>query len=395
MAAHVLERGDRVRSRREERGAVALLRQLDLVLLVSTLTLSVFGIFAVYAATRTSIAAEPTYYVKRQVAFSIVGGIVMIAVACVDYRRLEQWAYVVFGALVLTLLAVFKIGRSTVTTGTGASASGVAQRWIPFGPFQFQPSEFAVLGVIGVLAVYLTRHADDLGAKRLAPVLAMIAVPLLLVVKQPDLGTAIVMIVVVLAMLLVGGVRVRYIALALLIGGIGFVVGVELHVIGSSQLDRLTSFLHPHEYLQGVNYQPNLAKQEIGAGGFSGTGLYRGLFTNYQYLPEQSTDFIFATVGEQLGFAGSAALIALFGVMSLRMLRAAQAARDGLGRLVCVGVLAFLVFSVFQNIGMNVGLMPVTGIPLPLISYGGSAIIVFYAAVGLVLNIEMRRHRIR
>jgi len=383
-----------VRSRREESGVLAALRHLDVVLLASTLALSALGMIVVYSATKTVYAFEPTYYLKRQIVFSVIGVGVMAAVAFIDYRRLEQWAYVIFGAIVLSLLAVFVIGKS-VTAGTGATASGIAQRWINLGPFQLQPSEFAALGLVGVLAVYLNGHSGDLGPKRLVPALLLVGVPFLLVVKQPDLGTAIVIVVVTFTMLVVAGVRLRYLLLLVVLGALGFVAGVHLHLIHASQIQRLTSFLHPSTGALGANYQEDVAKIAIGAGGLKGTGLFGGIVTTLNYLPEQSTDFIFATVGEQLGFVGSAVLIGLFGIMSLRILRAVQSARDGLGRLLCTGVLALVVFSVFQNIGMNIGLMPVTGIPLPFISYGGSAIIVFFAAVGLVLNVEMRRFRAR
>jgi rod shape determining protein RodA len=383
-----------VRSRREESGVLAALRHLDVVLLASTLALSVLGMIVVYSATKTVYTFEPTYYLKRQIVFSVIGVGVMAAVAFIDYRRLEQWAYVIFGAIVLSLLAVFVIGKS-VTAGTGATASGIAQRWINLGPFQLQPSEFAALGLVGVLAVYLNNHSGDLGPKRLVPALVLVGVPFLLVVKQPDLGTAIVMIVVTFTMLVVAGVRLRYLLLLVVLGVLGFFVGVHVHLIHESQIQRLTSFLHPNTGALGANYQEDVAKIAIGAGGLKGTGLFGGIVTTLNYLPEQSTDFIFATVGEQLGFIGSAVLIGLFGIMSLRILRAVQSAKDGLGRLLCTGVLALVVFSVFQNIGMNIGLMPVTGIPLPFISYGGSAIIVFFAAVGLVLNVEMRRFRSR
>ncbi|HUY30207.1 MAG TPA: FtsW/RodA/SpoVE family cell cycle protein [Acidimicrobiales bacterium] len=395
MAAHLLDRGARVRSRRDERGAAALARHLDVVLIASTLVLAGLGLVVVYAATRSTYPFEPTYFLKRQIVFTFIGIGAMVAVASIDYRRLEQWAYVIFGGIVLALLAVFVIGRSSVTTGTGGTTSGVAQRWINLGPFQFQPSEFAVLGLIGALALYMSRHEADLGPKRLVPLAGIAAVPLLLVVKQPDLGTAIVMVVVSFTMVLVGGVKLRYIVGFALLGVVAFVAGIDLHLVHSTQLQRLTSFLHPNQGALGANYQADVAKNAIGAGGLKGAGLFKGLVTSLNYVPEQSTDFIFATVGEQLGFIGSAVVIGLYGVMALRMLRAVQAARDGLGRLLCTGALAFLVFSVYQNIGMNIGLMPITGIPLPFFSYGGSALIVFYASVGLVLNVEMRRHRIR
>ncbi|MDA8290267.1 MAG: rod shape-determining protein RodA [Actinomycetota bacterium] len=395
MAAHLLDRSVRTRSRRDERGAVALVRHLDVVLVAATVVVAALGLVVVYAATRSVFPLEPTYYLKRQLVFTVLGLAVMVVVASIDYRRLEQWAYVIYAGVVLALLAVFAVGSSSVTTGTGGTTSGIAQRWISLGPFQFQPSEFAVLGLVAALALYMSRHEGDLGPRRLVPLAALSVVPLLLVVKQPDLGTAIVMVVVGFTMVVIGGVKMRYVLAILALGVLAFVVGVDLHLVHSNQLQRLTSFLHPNQGALGANYQVDVAKNAIGAGGLKGSGLFRGLVTSLNYVPEQSTDFIFATIGEQLGFIGSAVVIGLYAVMALRMLRAAQAARDALGRLLCTGALAFLVFSVYQNIGMNIGLMPITGIPLPFFSYGGSALIAFYATVGLVLNVEMRRHRTR
>ncbi len=393
MAAHVLDRGAGLRTRREERSALVLLRHVDIVLVAATLSLAALGVVVVYAATRGDFPLEPTYYAKRQLVFCVVGFLVMVVVAAVDFRRIAHWAGLLYGAVLLLLLAVLAVGRS-VAAGTGAVSAGVAQRWISLGPVQVQPSEFAVLAVIGLLAVSLGGRAD-LRLRRLLAPLGLTAVVGLLIVKQPDLGTAGVLLVVVLAMLVVAGVKVRHLLLLLALGGLAFFAGVELHLVHASQLQRLTSFLHPSSGAMSDNYQEDLAKQAIGSGGLKGTGLFDGLYTNLNYVPEQSTDFIFATVGEQLGFVGSAAIIGLYLVIVLRMLRAAQAVREPVGRLLCVGVMAFLAFSVFQNIGMNIGLMPVTGIPLPFISYGGSAIVVFFTSVGVVLNVEMRRHRYR
>ncbi len=394
MAAHVLDRSAGLRTRREERGALALVRHVDVVLVAATLSLAALGVIVVYAATKGDFPLEPTYYAKRQLVFCVAGFFVMVAVAAIDFRRIAYWAEVVYGAVLLSLLAVLAIGRS-VGAGTGAVSSGVAQRWISLGPVQLQPSEFAVLAVIGLLAVKLGRRAADLRLRRILVPLVLTAVVGLLIVKQPDLGTAVVLLVVVLAMLVVAGVKARHLVLLLVLGGLAFFAGVELHLVHASQLQRLTSFLHPNSGAMSANYQEDLAKQAIGSGGLKGTGLFRGLYTNLNYVPEQSTDFIFATVGEQLGFVGSAAIIGLYAVVALRMLRAAQSAREPVGRLLCTGMLAFLVFSVFENIGMNIGLMPVTGIPLPFLSYGGSAIVVLFGAVGVVLNVEMRRHRYR
>jgi rod shape determining protein RodA len=222
---------------------------------------------------------------------------------------------------------------------------------------------------------------------------------------EPDLGTTIITTIVVITMLVVGGVRLRYLALLALAVLTAFVLGTKLHLLHSFQIQRLTSFLHQDECAkltgqeqqdcQNNVYQLSQAKYAIGAGGFQGTGLFRGAMTSSGFVPLNYADTIFSAIGEQLGFVGSLVVVGLFGVMSLRMFRAIQVARDTFGRVVCAGCLAFVVFSVFENIGMNVGIMPITGIPLPFISFGGSALLATFAAVGLVANVEMRRARNR
>jgi rod shape determining protein RodA len=222
-------------------------------------------------------------------------------------------------------------------------------------------------------------------------ILVLAGIPMVLVYAQPDLGTTIILGVTLAAMLVAAGVRVRYLAmLAVLVIG-GFFLAIHLHVLKEYQLQRLTSFLHQSQGIEGLNYDLHQSTQTISSGGFHGTGLFKGTATNLGYVPNQETDFIFSAVGEQLGFVGAAVVISLFGVVALRMLRAAQIARDSFGRMVCAGALAFLAFSVFENIGMTIGITPITGIPLPFISYGGSASFAFFATVGLVANVEMRR----
>ena len=215
--------------------------------------------------------------------------------------------------------------------------------------------------------------------------------PILLVYKQPDLGTALIMTVMLRVMIVTSGVRLRswsclpFSGLAALVGAFHF------GMIHAYQLGRLTSFLNQNSATKGANWNLAQSKAAIGSGGVFGVGMFHGAATNGGYVPSQQTDFIFTAVGEQLGFAGGAVVIALFGVIAFRLLRAAQIARDPLGRMLCSGALAFLAFSVFQNVGMTIGLIPIAGIPLPFVSYGGSAMIVFFATVGLVLNVEMRR----
>jgi rod shape determining protein RodA len=275
------------------------------------------------------------------------------------------------------------------------------------GSFQLQPSAFATLALILATAAFLRRHQGDIRLRHVIVLLIMTGIPIFLVYKQPDLGTAIVMAVVLLVMLVVAGVKGRYLTALAALAVLGIVAVVQLGVLKQYQVDRLTSFVHQTPAGQTVTAAPgssassnqkstyNLAQSKIaiGSGGTTGKGLFNGSQTNLNYVPEQQTDFIFTAVGEQLGFVGAAALLALFGVVVWRILRIAQTARDSLGMLLCAGVLGLIGLSVFQNAGMTMGIMPITGIPLPFMSYGGSATIAFFAAIGIVLNVGMRRFR--
>ncbi len=386
MAAHLLTRRARVARRKEDNAAVAVLRHVDFALVVAVLVLGAVGAVMVYSATRSAYPLEPSYYLKRQIAYDVVGTGAMVVCALVDYRRLEEWGYVFYGAVVLALVAVKAIGHS----------ENGAQRWISFAGFQFQPSEFAVLAVIAVIAVYLARHERVLNVPSIATLVALAGVPMLLIVAQPDIGTALLLAAVLFVMLFVGGVRLRFLAGLAALAIVGFTCAVVLHVLNRYQLDRLTAFLHQDTgSYRTLNYNVIESKTAIGAGRLSGTGLFRGLETNLAYVPFQYADFIFSAIGEQLGFLGSAIVIGLYGLVGYRVFRAIQVARDSLGRLLCAGVLAFLVISVFENIGMTTGIMPITGIPLPFISYGGSALIACFVAVGVVVNVELHRSRPR
>ncbi|MGP8163374.1 MAG: rod shape-determining protein RodA [Acidimicrobiales bacterium] len=386
MAAHLLTRRARVARRKEDNAAVAVLRHVDFALVVAVLVLGAVGAVMVYSATRSAYPLEPSYYLKRQIAYDVVGTGAMVVCALVDYRRLEEWGYVFYGAVVLALVAVKAIGHS----------ENGAQRWISFAGFQFQPSEFAVLAVIAVIAVYLARHERVLNVPSIATLVALAGVPMLLIVAQPDIGTALLLAAVLFVMLFVGGVRLRFLAGLAALAIVGFTCAVVLHVLNRYQLDRLTAFLHQDTGgYRTLNYNVIQSKTAIGAGRLSGTGLFRGLETNLAYVPFQYADFIFSAIGEQLGFLGSAIVIGLYGLVGYRVFRAIQVARDSLGRLLCAGVLAFLVVSVFENIGMATGIMPITGIPLPFISYGGSALIACFVAVGVVVNVELHRSRPR
>jgi rod shape determining protein RodA len=363
---------------RERHPVLALVRHLDLALIGSAVALGLIGIVMVYSATKSVYGH---YYLERQFVWVALGIVTMILVMLVDYRRYQQLGYIIYGLVLLSLVGVFVVGKS---------AQG-AQRWYQFGALQLQPSEFAAIGLIIAVATFSSRRKGVLEFREMIALLLLAGVPMVLVYKQPDLGTTIILGVTLSAMLVAAGVRVRYLVmLAVMVVG-GFFLAIHLHVLKPYQLERLTGFLHQNQGTQGQNYDLAMSKSTISSGGLHGTGLFKGLSTNLGYVPNQQTDFIFSAVGEQLGFVGAAAIIGLFGVIALRALRAAQMARDNFGRMVCAGALAFVAFSVFENIGMTIGLTPITGIPLPFISYGGSASFAFFATVGLVANVEMRR----
>ena len=389
MAVQLLERRRGITVRRERGGFLGALRHLDLLLIAAALALTAIGLVMVYTATRTS-PLGPTYFLKHQAIYAVLGVLVMLVAMVIDYHRIEEWGYVIYGGSFLALLAVRAVGH----TQEGAA------REITVGPLAIQPSEFAVLSLIIVVAMFIHRHEDELGPRNLAKLLGLVLPPVALVYLEPDLGTTIITFIVFVTMMVVGGVRLRYLG-GLAFGLIAvFLIGTQVHILHDYQIQRLTSFLHQDDCgnnvaCQQLEFQVNSAKVALGAGGLEGTGLLHGAVTNTGFVPFAYADMIFSAVGEQLGFLGATVVLGLFGVIALRMFRAIQTARDTLGRLLCAGALAFVVFSVFQNVGMNIGIMPITGIPLPFMSYGGSALFATFASIGLVANVEMRRSRLR
>ena len=362
----------------------------DLILLIATMLVSVIGVVMVYTATRGSLLAQgedPKTFLKKQGLFVILGVITMVVVALIDYRRLESVATILYWLIVLALLGVFVVG---------SSAQGAA-RWFSLGPLQLQPSEFAVLALILAVASYCARRQEEgLAWRDVFRLLIMAGIPIVLVLLQPDLGTAMIMVIVLLVMLAVAGLPIRILVMLLVATVLVALVAVEGGLLHHYQIARLTTFLNPNShstnpYVQSAIYNTQQAKNAIGSGGLFGSGIGHGVETNLGYVPEQQTDFIFTAVAEQLGFVGSVGVLALLGVIAWRVLHAAVVSRDIFGRLVCSGLFAFLAFSVFQNAGMTMGIMPITGIPLPFVSYGGTAELVFFSAVGLALSVGARR----
>lgn len=360
------------------------LRHLDLALLLAVLGLSVYGLAMIYSSTYRSLELfnlPATYYLKRQAIFLVLGVVAMAVTAAIDYRRLRAWAPLAYAGVVLLLLAV--------RTPLGSSQLG-AQRWFEVGGFQFTPSMFARLALIGMMAAYLSGVKGEIRLSVLARAVGIAAVPMLLVFVQPDIGTTIILAAIMVALLVVAGTRLRYLVV-LAVAAIALIAGAfQMHVIKQYQIDRLTSFLDPSHNSRTIAYNLEQSEIAIGSGGVTGTGYLRGVQTNLDFVPEQYADFIFTVVGEEFGFAGAVVLLFLYGVVLWRAYRIAVTARDPFGTLLATGVAAMIAIQMFVNIGMTMGIMPITGIPLPFMSYGGSALISDFIGIGALLSIRMR-----
>ena len=375
-----------IATQRRRRDRVAAWRHVDLMLLAATAGILAISLLMIYSATRQrqiQAGLDPAFFVKRQALFIAVGLVGMVLIALLDYETIRNAVPVVYCGTLLVLLLVL--------TPLGTERRGT-QAWFQLGPYQFEPSEVGKLVLIVTLAAFCAVQRGELDTVRMVTALGLAAAPLFLIYLQPDVGTGMVFVAILMGILLVGGASLRQIGLLTLLGMTAVVAVLQLGVLEDYQRDRLSAFLDPKEDVQRSAYNLNQSKIAIAAGGLGGRGLFQGTQTNLSFVPEQHTDFIFTAVGEELGFLGGFTLLSLFGLVIWRTWRTAAEAKDEFGRLVCVGVLAMLVFQVFENVGMTMGITPIAGIPLPLMSYGGSAIVATLLAVGLVLNVHMRRY---
>lgn len=332
-------------------------------------------------------------FVKKQIFFVILSLIILgfvLSVPYEDFRRHRKTIYILNILLLLVVLSPL-----------GHSAKG-ATRWINLGPFLLQPSEFAKIFIIITFADFLTRREGHLNTlKDMIPCFIHIGVPMLLILKQPDLGTSLVFIAIMFGMLFVAGANPKLVA-GLFVGGWASAVGwVWAHFkfglwipLKDYQLDRLLVFIDPWKQWHGAGYHVVQSQIAIGSGGLEGKGIYNGSQNQLNFLPEQHTDFIFSVVGEEMGFIGVTALLLLFFILLYRGIRIASQARDLYGTLLATGVIAMLTFHILINVGMVSGIMPVTGVPLPLFSYGGSSMMTNMIAIGILLNVYMRRQKI-
>ncbi len=356
----------------------------DLSLLLVTAALSAVGLAMIYSTTRgTDPTGYDTTFVERQVMFLMVGTAALAAIAIMPTPQLRSWAPIVYGGGVVLLLAVL--------SPLGVERNG-AQAWFEFASFQLQPSEPLKVAYVLALASYVARFNGDLTMVQLGGALLIGALPLGLIMMQPDVGTAAVFVAITMGVLLIGGARVRHIVFLTIFGLLCVVVIWNAGLLKGYQQDRLRSFLDPASSQSVTAYQQTQAQIAIGSGGVTGQGFGQGRQTRGEFVPEQHTDFIFTVVGEELGFVGATAVVGLFAFLIWRCWRSAVKAADLFGSLLCVGVLTMLVFQMFQAIGMTLGIMPITGIPVPFMSYGGSSALTSLAAIGLVLNVHMHRH---
>ena len=362
------------------------IERLDLPLMLAMIVLGLFGVLMVYSATKQPLlnaGYNPHYYLQRQGQFVLLGIGVMYLLSRIDYHRLEIASTFFYLSGVAGLLGVFAFGTSALG----------AQRWFSLGFIQIQPSEFMVMFIIIAIATYAQRRPQGLSMYDVSRMLVMVSIPLALIYLQPDLGTCIVLVLIAGAMMVVAGVPPRLMSALVFGGGLSIGLAVVFGLLHKYQLERLTSFLNQNSTNKDIArlvYEVKNAKSAIGAGGLHGAGLFQGLQTTLGYVPENRTDFIFTAVGEQLGFIGTMLTVLLMAFIGYRLFVISRHAKDSMGQLLALGVFVFFAFSAFENIGMTMGIMPVAGIPLPLMSYGGSAALVFYAAGGIVLSVSRR-----
>ncbi len=369
-------------------GNDAPLRRLDWVLALAVAALIGLGAVLVWSATRQRMldaGLDPASFFQRHLLNAAIGVALASIAALVDYRSLRAYAPIVYLASCAGLVAVL--------SPLGRTING-AHSWIVLGGgFQVQPSELAKVALVVGMAMLLAEKRDVEEEPRdsdVLLVLALAAVPIALVLLQPDLGTVLVLVFIVLGVLAVAGAPARWV-LGLVAAGAAVCVGaVQLGVLDEYQVDRFAAFANPALDPQGVGYNTNQARIAIGSGGLLGKGLFEGTQTNGRFIPEQQTDFIFTVAGEELGLVGASGLLLLLGVVLWRGLRIASRAKDAFGRLVAAGVVCWFAFQSFVNIGMTLGIMPVTGLPLPFVSYGGSSMFACLLAVGLLQNVHLR-----
>ena len=358
--------------------------RLDPLLLLASLGLVAASLIALDGATRNDITGQPHYYVYRQAIYAGVGLVLMYGVSRIDYSRLRELRYPVYGLM---------IGLVVVVLGIAQATRG-AKSWIPLPGFHFQPSELGKVLLVVALAGFLVDRMRSMGRHTTARITLLGLIPTMLVMAEPDLGSAMVYVAATLAVLFVAGAPWRHFAAL----GALFAVATALalialpaagvEVLKPYQVDRLTSFLHPNQNPGKEGYQQQQSKIAIGSGEKTGRGVENATQTSLNFLPEHHTDFIFAVVGETYGFVGAALVLSLYALLVWRGLHILTVAKNLYGALLAGGITCMLLFQIFVNVGMTVGIMPITGVPAPLLSFGGSSMLVTFLAIGLLQSVH-------
>ncbi len=360
-------------------------RQIDQILVGAVAALASLGLVMIYASNRDALlrdGGDPQKFLKKQLIFVALGVGAMLATLLFDYQNYLEFSPVLYVGSLVLLVGLFAV-----------PAKKGAHGWYDLGLFQLQPAEFTKIVMILVLAAYGSLQRNQFDLRRFVTIILVSAVPIGLIYLQPDLGTALVFLVILFVLLWLSGAESSHLVGLIGLGLASMFLTVKLGILKEYQIKRLTSFLDTSGSERNEAYNVLQSKIAIGSGGLSGKGLFGGTQAKLGYVPERHTDFIFSVVGEQLGLIGGLVVLLLFSIVAWRIWRVAAGASDTAGMLICGGVLALFLFQVFENVGMTMGIMPVTGIPLPFLSYGGSSTIAAFIGVGLVLNVSRSRYR--
>ena len=364
-------------------GKNKLLRHIDFSIPLIALLLSGIGLLMIYSATKKPfeiVAKSETLYVQKQAVFLLLGVIGMLVVAAIGHRRLQRLVPLIYLLILGLLFSVLFLGVEKKGT----------KGWYELGIYQFQPSEYCKIGIVVVLA-FLLSGDETISKKRLVVTLIAAGLPIVAILAQPDLGTILVYGAITAGMVVAAGIQGRYLLILFLILLTGVIAVFESETLEDYQVTRLLVFVNNDEST-AASYNLEQAQIAIGNGGITGSGLFEGTQNKSDLVPEQQTDFIFTVIAEETGFLGSVFVLTLIGLLLLRIWRIGRLAEDTFGLLISVGIFSMILFQTFQSVGMSTGIMPITGIPLPLISYGGSSIVSTFLGLGLVESVHMRRH---
>ncbi|MCB2339681.1 rod shape-determining protein RodA [Clostridium estertheticum] len=357
-----------------------LFKKLDYIILITAILIVVFGSLNIYSATYSDYKY---YYLKSQLIWLLIGLILVFIIILIDYKKILSYSYLIYWVGIVLVLYTDFMTKSI----NGANS------WIRIGGFSLQPGEFMKIGLILILANRIEYMEGDVNKPKNFLILSLYALlPIALIIKQPNLGMAMIFCFIAFSILYISGLNLKVIfwgAIAIIpISTLIWFTGV----LKSYQKNRIIAFLDPVSYQQGISYQLTQSISGIGYGGLLGKGFFKGI--QIGVIPEIHTDFIFAAVGEEWGLIGAICLLSLYGVMMCRIIKLAKSSENIAGSLICVGTVASFLFSIFQNIGMTIGIMPIAGITLPFMSYGGSSMLTNFISLGLVLNVGIRRQKI-